>query len=254
MEQIFQDRVALVTGSARGIGLTVSDRLAKDGARVVIADLDYAQAQAVAEKMKTKGRKAVARKVDVRDKGQVQRMFQEIRSSYGKVDILVNNAGIRIDSPLSRISMEEWDLMMATQLKGAFFCCREAIKDMMNNNYGKIVNISSPVPSALGIGKQVGYASTSAGLEGFTRALSLELGRYNINVNCVSPEFIETEMTRTLARDEGMYLDDFRRFAAALVPLRRLGTPEEVASVVCFLASDEASFVSGQVIYVKGGA
>jgi 3-oxoacyl-[acyl-carrier protein] reductase len=253
MGQGIESRIAVVTGAARGIGLAVANRLADEGARVVVADLDLAIAETVAEKIKGRGKKALAQKVDVRDERQVQGMFEEVRGRFGGTEILVNNAGVRIDSPLHKISTEEWDLMIATQLRGAFNCSREAQKDMVKQSYGKIVNISSPVPSGLGGGRQIGYASASGALEGFTKALAVELGCHNVNVNCVSPDFIDTEMTRGIAREEGMYLDEFKRFAAALIPLRRIGTPEEIANVVSFLVSEEASFVSGQVLYVRGG-
>ena len=180
-------------------------------------------------------------------------MFKAVERRFGGVDILVNNAGIRRDAPFHKVSEENWDSAIAIQLKGSFMCARAAQKYMVRQNYGKIVNVSSPVPASLGERGQTSYASASAAIEGFTKALALELGSHNINVNCIAPDFIDTEMTRNTARREGMYLDDFRRFAVTQISLRRMGTPEDVANVALFLASDESSFISGQVICVRGG-
>ncbi|MFC1989256.1 3-oxoacyl-ACP reductase FabG [Chloroflexota bacterium] len=248
-----EKKVAIVTGAGRGIGKAIATRLAEEGARVVVNDVDLAFAENVAEKLKMIGRESLAIKADVSNWQEVIQMFEQAQRQFGRVDILVNNAGIRRDAPLHKISEKEWDSVIAVQLKGSFNCARAAQKYMVKQSYGKIVNISSPVPASLGNRSQTSYASASAAIEGFTKALALELGRYNINVNCVAPDFIDTEMTRNTARREGMYLDDFRKFAVAQIPLRRIGTPEDVANVVLFLVCDESSFISGQVIYVRGG-
>jgi 3-oxoacyl-[acyl-carrier protein] reductase len=248
-----ENKVAIVTGAAKGIGLAICKKFTEEGAQIVAADLDLALAETAIDRIKGKGKKGFAHKVDVRDEEQVRKLFDEVRLRFGRIDILVNNAGVRVDKPIYKISTEEWDLVTGTQFRGAFNCSREAQKDMVQQKYGKIVNLSSPAPSALGARRQVAYASVSAAMEGFTKALAVELGPYNINVNCVAPDFIDTEMTRSLARGEGMYLDDLRRFVAALIPMRRMGTPEDVANVVTFMVSEEARFVSGQVIYVQGG-
>ncbi|MFC2041036.1 SDR family NAD(P)-dependent oxidoreductase [Chloroflexota bacterium] len=248
-----EKKVAIVTGAGRGIGKAIATRLAEEGARVVVNDVDLAFAENVAEKLKLMGGESLAIKADVSNWQEVVQMFEQAQRRFGGVDILVNNAGIRRDAPLHKISEKEWDSAIAVQLKGSFNCARVAQKHMVKQSYGKIVNISSPVPASLGNRSQTSYASASAAIEGFTKALALELGRYNINVNCVAPDFIDTEMTRNAARREGMYLDDFRRFAVAQIPLRRIGTPEDVANVVIFLVCDESSFISGQVIYVRGG-
>ncbi|MFC1939087.1 3-oxoacyl-ACP reductase FabG [Chloroflexota bacterium] len=248
-----EKKVAIVTGAGRGIGKAIATRLAEEGARVVVNDVDLAFAENVAEKLKLMGRESLAIKADVSNWQEVVQMFEQAQRRFGGVNILVNNAGIRRDAPLHKISEKEWDSAIAVQLKGSFNCARVAQKQMVKQSYGKIVNISSPVPASLGNRSQTSYASASAAIEGFTKALALELGRYNINVNCVAPDFIDTEMTRNAARREGMYLDDFRRFAVAQIPLRRIGTPEDVANVVIFLVCDESSFISGQVIYVRGG-
>ena len=248
-----EKKVAIVTGAGRGIGKAIATRLAEEGARVVVNDVDLAFAENVAEKLKIMGQESLAIKADVSNWQEVVQMFEQVQRQFGGVDILVNNAGIRRDAPLHKISEKEWDSVIAVQLKGSFNCARAAQKHMVKQSYGKVVNISSPVPASLGNRSQTSYASASAAIEGFTKALALELGCYNINVNCVAPDFIDTEMTRNTARREGMYLDDFKRFAAAQIPLRRIGTPEDVANVVLFLVCDESSFISGQVIYVRGG-
>ncbi len=248
-----EKKVAVVTGAGRGIGKAIATRLAEEGARVVVSDVDLSFAESLAEKLRTMGREALAIKADVSDWQEVTAMFEEVKRRFGGADILVNNAGIRRDVPFHKISEKEWDSVISVQLKGSFNCARAAQKYMMRQNYGKIVNLSSPVPASLGNRGQTSYASASAAIEGFTKALAVELGRYNINVNCVAPDFIDTEMTRNTARREGMYLDDFKRFAHAQIPLRRLGTPQDVANIVLFLVSDESSFISGQVICVRGG-
>lgn len=248
-----ENRVAVITGAGRGIGKAIANRLAEEGARVVVCDIDAAFVESVADRLKKAGRQVLAIKADVTSGYEVAQVFSAARRKFGGVDILVNNAGIRRDTPLQKMSEDDWDSAIATQTRGTFNCTRAAQKYMMQQNYGKIVNISSPVPSALGERGQTAYAAASSAVQGFTRALALELGPYNINVNCVAPEYIDTEMTRNVARKEGMYLDDFRKFASARIPLKRMGTPEDVAGVVQFLVSDESSFISGQVIYVRGG-
>ena len=246
-------KVAVVTGAGRGIGKAIAIRLAEEGARVVISDIDLAYAENVAEKLKKAGREVLAFKADVSSWYEVAQMFKAVERRFGGVDILANNAGIRRDAPFHKVSEENWDSAIAIQLKGSFMCARAAQKYMVRQNYGKIVNVSAPVPASLGERGQTSYASASAAIEGFIKALALELGSHNINVNCIAPDFIDTEMTRNTARREGMYLDDFRRFAVTQISLRRMGTPEDVANVALFLASDESSFISGQVICVRGG-
>jgi 3-oxoacyl-[acyl-carrier protein] reductase len=248
-----ENRVAVVTGAGRGIGKAIVTKLAEEGARVVVNDVDLAFAENVAERLKKAGRAAMALKADVSNWYEVAQMFRAVEKRYGNVDILVNNAGVRRDAPLHKMSEDDWDSALAIQVRGSFNCSRAAQKYMVRQNYGKIINLASPVPASLGERGQTAYASASAAVQGFTKALAVELGRYGVNVNCICPDYIDTEMTRNTARREGMYLDDFRRFASARIPLRRMGTAEDVASVALFLASDESSFVSGQIIHVKGG-
>jgi len=248
-----EKKVAVVTGAGRGIGKAIAVRLAEEGARVVVNDIDLSYAENLAETLKKKGWETLAIKADVSQWHEVALMFQAVVRRFGGVDILVNNAGIRRDIPLNKLSEDDWGSAIAVQLTGSFNCARAAQKYMVKQNYGKIINLSSPVPASLGERGQTSYASVSAGVQGFTKALALELGQYNINVNCVAPDYIDTEMTRNAARREGMYLDDFRRFAVTQIPLRRMGTVEDVANVVLFLVSEESSFISGQVICVRGG-
>ena len=248
-----KDKVSIVTGAGRGIGKAIALRFSEEGARVVVNDIDLSYAENVAAKLEDKGREALAVKADVSNQKEVEQMFEQAAQQFGRVDILVNNAGVRRDIPFHKMSEEEWESVIAAQLKGSFNCARVAQKYMARQSYGKIINLSSPIPSAVGTEYQTSYSTANAGVEGFTRALALELGRYNINVNCIAPEFIDTEMTRDAARRTGMYLADFKKFALAQIPLRRIGTPEDVASIALFLASDESSFISGQTIYVRGG-
>jgi len=248
-----ENKVAVVTGAGRGIGRAISMRLAEEGARVVVSDIEESFAESVARRITEVGGEAVAMPVDVTDWDQVEPMFEELAERFGEIHILVNNAGSRKDVPFHALREDQWDQAMVVQTKGSFNCARAVQKYMVRQNYGKIVNLSAPVPASLGERGQAGYASASAAIWGLTKALALELGRHNINVNCVAPDFVDTMMTRELAKRKGLYLSDVEKFAIAQVPLRRMGTPDDVANVVLFLVSDEASFVSGQIIYVKGG-
>jgi 3-oxoacyl-[acyl-carrier protein] reductase len=151
------------------------------------------------------------------------------------------------------MTADTWDKVVNTALKGSYFCCRAAAKYMIKQNYGKIVNISSNVPPSIAGRGNANYSSANAGLEGLTKALAVELGPHNINVNCIAPDFIDTEMTRASARAEGLYLDDLKKFGTAAIPLKRLGKPSDVANLAAFLVSDDSSFITGQVIYIKGG-
>jgi 3-oxoacyl-[acyl-carrier protein] reductase len=246
-------RVALVTGAGRGIGRAIAVKLAKEGALVVVSDIQLSIAEGTARLISESGGEALAIQADVSNENEARRMFGLAEARFGRVDILVNNAGTRKDSPLNSMTADAWDKVVNTALKGSFNCCRAAAKYMTRQNSGKILNISSQVPPCIAGQGNANYSAANAGLEGLTKALAVELGPHNINVNCIAPDFIDTEMTRASARSEGLYLDDLRKFGAAAIPLKRLGKPLDVANLAAFLVSDDSSFITGQIISIKGG-
>jgi 3-oxoacyl-[acyl-carrier protein] reductase len=242
----FSDRVALITGGGRGIGAATAARLAEEGARVVVSDMDLAPAEEVARPL---GGLAVA--CDVTSREQVEALVARTLKELGRLDVLVCCAGIIRDNLLFKMTDEDWDLVIDTHLKGAFLCARAAQKAMVEQKYGKIVFLSST--SALGNRGQTNYSTAKAGLQGMARTLAIELGPFNVNVNTVAPGFVETRMTRATAERMGVDFEAFKVGAASQIPLRRIGQPEDIASVIAFLCSDESSFISGQTIYVRGG-
>ncbi|HEX3885430.1 MAG TPA: 3-oxoacyl-ACP reductase FabG [Stellaceae bacterium] len=245
-------RVALVTGGARGIGEATADRLAEDGAAIAILDLDLAAAEAAAERIGARHDVAsLGIKANVADGAEVDAAVQRVAAHFGSLDILVNNAGITRDNLIHKMTDDDWDSVAAVHLKGAFLCSRAAQREMVKGGWGRIVNLSSV--SALGNRGQTNYATAKAGLQGMARTLSIELGRYGITVNAVAPGFIDTEMTRQTAIRMGRDPDDWKNEIASQIPVRRAGVPRDIANVIAFLCSDDASFVSGQVIYVAGG-
>jgi 3-oxoacyl-[acyl-carrier protein] reductase len=248
MSERFTDRVAIVTGAAQGIGFATAKRLASEGARVAIVDLDAGRSAAAANELKG----ATGYGCDVTDPEAVTAMVDAVVADHGKLDILVNNAGITRDNLLFKMPAAEWDAVLNTNLSSMFHCCQAAQKHMVPAKYGKIVNLSSR--SALGNRGQVNYAAAKAGVQGLTATLAIELGPYNINVNAVAPGYIATAMTAATATRVGAEPEDHQKLAAANTPLRRVGQPEEVAAVIAFLASEDASYVSGQTLYINGGA
>jgi len=247
------EKVAIITGAGRGIGRAMALKFSDEGAKLVVNDINAAAVEGLVERFKRMGRPAIAVGGDVSKREQVEEVFTRATREFGRVDILVNDAGIRRDVLIHKMSAEEWDAVINVNLKGSFNCAQAAQQYMVKQNYGKIISIASPVPATFIERGLAHYGAASAGLIGLTKALALELGRYNINVNCIVADFIDTEMTRENARKIGMYLDDLKRAALAQIALRRLGTAEDVANVALFLASDESSFISGQAIEVKGG-
>lgn len=244
-------RVAIVTGAARGIGAATAGRLARDGHAVGVLDLDGAAAELVAAEIRSAGGRALAIAVDVADAGQVEAGVRQVADELGPPVVLVNNAGIIRDNLLFRMTEADWDAVMNVHLRGAFLMSRACQAFMTQERYGRIVNLSSS--SAQGNRGQANYAAAKAGLQGFTKTLAIELGRFGITANAIAPGFIETEMTRATAERVGMSWEDFRAAAAADIPVGRGGTPADIAATASFFAREEAGFVSGQVIYVAGG-
>jgi len=235
-----------VTGGAKGIGAATAARLASEGATVVIADFDEDGAKETAGKI---GGHAV--RCDVTKLADVDAAVSAAVEKGGSLDILVTCAGVIRDNLLFKMSDEDWSTVIDTHLKGTFFAVRAAQKHMVEQKSGKIVLVSSV--SALGNRGQANYSTAKAGLQGLCKTLALELGPYNVNANCVAPGFIETAMTRQTAERVGVPFERFKELAAEQTPLRRVGQPEDVAGTIAFLCSEDASFVSGQVIYVAGG-
>jgi 3-oxoacyl-[acyl-carrier protein] reductase len=240
----FEGRVALVTGASRGIGRAIAVRLASRGA-VVVAAARGDHSAGVADEIRSAGGQADAVTLDVTDSGNVDSVVAGLLARRGRIDVLVNNAGITRDQLMLRMKREDWDTVLATNLTAAFTCVHAVLKPMVKQRAGRIVNVASVVGQAGNAG-QANYAASKAGLIGFTKALALEVASRNITVNAVAPGLIDTDMTRGLA--EGAQTD-----WALRIPLRRLGTPDDVAAAVVFLASDEASYITGHVLAVNGG-
>ena len=244
-------RVAFLTGAGRGIGAATAAKLAAEGAAVAVTDMDLDPAEETAGAIRSAGGRALAIAVDVTNREQVETACARAATEFGHLDILVALAGVTRDNLLFKMSDEDWDGVINTHLKGSFIAARAAQKYMVEQRYGKMIFTSST--SALGNRGQSNYSTAKAGLQGLARTLSIELGPFNINVNAVAPGFIETRMTQQTAERMGADWEQFKKQAAAQTPVRRTGTPEDVANVIAFLVSDEASFVSGQILYVAGG-
>ena len=246
----FADRVAVVTGSARGIGAATARRFAEEGAAVAVLDLDRDAAAATAAGLGAT--RSVGLSCDVADAESVETAVAAVVEELGRVDILVNNAGVTRDNLLFKMTEDDWDAVMNVHLRGSFLMSRAVQKHMVAAKYGKILNLSSV--SALGNRGQANYSAAKMGLQGFTRTLALELGPFGVNVNAVAPGFIVSEMTDATARRVGVEPEDYRKAAAEATPVRRVGQPEDIAATAAFLCSDEASFITGQTLYVDGGA
>lgn len=243
-------RTAVVTGGARGIGRAIAERMLASGAAVALWDLDAAALDATAAELSQHGLVST-HQVELTDEDAVRAAADATLARHGALDILVNNAGITRDNLLYKMGRTDWDAVISTNLTSIFLCCQAASVPMVAAKYGKIVSLSSR--SALGNRGQVNYAAAKAGVQGITATLAIELGRYNINVNAVAPGFIATAMTAATAQRVGFEPAEYQKLASEQTPLGRVGQPEEVASVIAFLASDEASYVSGQTLYINGG-
>ncbi len=245
------ERIAIVTGSARGIGAATARRLATDGMAVAVLDLDEAACAGTVKEIADAGGRALAVGADVSKSDQVARAVERVAEELGEPTVLVNNAGVIRDNLLFKMTDDDWDTVLGVHLRGAFLMTRAVQKYMVDQRYGRIVNLSSS--SALGNRGQVNYSAAKAGMQGFTKTLAIELGPFGITANAVAPGFIATDMTAATAARVGMSFEDFQAAAAARIPVRRPGQPTDVANTISFLVSEGASFVSGQVIYVAGG-
>lgn len=247
----FTGKVAFITGGSRGIGKGIVELFAQEGAKVAFIDLNEEALSQTTSELREKGCEVFSKIANVADAEQVENAVKEIVDTFGSVDILVNNAGVIRDNLLFKMTDSDWDTVMNVHLKGSFNAARAVQKYMVQNKYGRIVNISST--SALGNRGQANYATAKAGLQGFTKTLAIELGKYGITANAVAPGFIETEMTKETAARLGISFEDLIKASVAKIPVGRSGKPADIANAVAFFADEKSSFVNGQVIYVAGG-
>jgi 3-oxoacyl-[acyl-carrier protein] reductase len=244
-------RVAIVTGAGRGIGAAVAKRLAADGFAIGLLDLDEAGVKKGAEAIVADGGKAIGVALDVSDAERVDTAVARVAEELGAPTVLINNAGITRDNLLFKMTEQDWDSVIGVHLRGSFLMSRAVQKHQTAQGWGRIVNLSST--SALGNRGQVNYSAAKAGLQGFTKTLAIELGKFGVTANAIAPGFIATDMTAATADRMGISFEDFKKAAAEQIPVRRVGTPEDIANLAAFLVSEEAGFISGQVIYAAGG-
>jgi NAD(P)-dependent dehydrogenase (short-subunit alcohol dehydrogenase family) len=244
MTQRLAGKVALVTGAGRGIGQAIALRLAEAGAHVAVNDLDEAAARATAQQLEALGVQALAAIADVASSKQVTQMVETVLGRFGRLDVLVNNCGVIRDNFIQKMPEEDWDLVLAVNLKSVWLCSRAVVPHMIERKSGKIVSVSSR--AYMGNPGQTNYSASKAGILGLTRSLALEVGRFGVHVNAVAPGLIDTPLVAGLRQDVRQKLIDAQ-------PTRSMGTPRDVANAVLFLASDEANFITGEVIHVDGG-
>ena len=244
-------RVAIVTGAARGIGAAVAKRLAEDGFAVGLFDLDEQGCKEGVDAIAAAGGRAMAAGVNVSDGEQVEAAVAQVADELGPPTVLVNNAGITRDNLLFKMTDNDWDSVIGVHLRGSFLMSRAVQKHMTEQRWGRIVNLSST--SALGNRGQANYSTAKAGLQGLTKTLAIELGKFGVTVNAIAPGFIATDMTAATAERLGVPWEDFKKFNAEQIPVGRVGYPEDIANTVSFFVGEQAGFVSGQVIYVAGG-
>ena len=246
-----ESRTAIVTGAARGIGAEVAKRLAADGLAVAVVDLDEAACTPVVAAIEQAGGRALAVGFDVSQEESVKDGVARIAAELGPPTVLVNNAGIIRDNMLFKMSVDDWDSVMGVHLRGSFLMARTVQGYMVEQGFGRIVSLSST--SALGNRGQANYSAAKAGLQGFTKTLAIELGKFGVTANAIAPGFIATEMTAATAARMGVDFEEFKQASAAAIPVQRVGEPADVAHAVSFFVSEGAGFISGQVLYVAGG-
>ncbi|MFT4415483.1 3-oxoacyl-ACP reductase FabG [Fredinandcohnia humi] len=247
----FEGRVAFVTGASRGIGKGILEQFASEGAKVAFIDVNEEALTETTNELREKGYDVYSKVANVADADQVDNAVNEIHETFGSIDILVNNAGVIRDNLLFKMTDLDWETVMNVHLRGSFNATRAVQKYMVNQKYGRIINISST--SALGNRGQANYATAKAGIQGFTKTLAIELGRYGITTNAVAPGFIETEMTKETAARIGISFEDLIEVSVPTIPVGRTGKPADIANAVAFFADEKSSFVNGQVLYVAGG-
>ena len=246
-----QIKTAVVTGSARGIGAAVAKRLAKDGFGVAVVDLDEAACADTVGAIQAAGGQAVAIGANVAEEESVKAAVDRIANEFGAPTVLINNAGITRDNLLFKMTVEDWDSVLGVHLRGSFLMTRAIQKHMIDAKWGRIVNLSST--SALGNRGQANYSAAKAGMQGFTKTLAIELGKFGVTANAIAPGFIETEMTAATAARVGVPFEDFKAAAASQIPVNRVGNPDDIAHLASFFVSEGAGFISGQIVYAAGG-
>lgn len=246
-----QARTAIVTGAARGIGAAIAQRLFNDGFNVAVMDLDESTCRAVATQIDGGSGRTLGVGVDVSDEDSTRNAIAKVVQEFGGPTVLVNNAGITRDNLLFKMTTDEWDAVMNVHLRGAFLMSRATQRYMVDASWGRIINVSST--SALGNRGQANYAAAKAGIQGFTKTLAIELGKFGVTVNAIAPGFVETEMTKATAARMGISFEAFKESALRDIAVNRTGHPEDIAAMASFFAREDSSFVSGQIVYVAGG-